>query len=122
MPQSSQARRDTDRLLLSSSDPLSKILDLAEDAIISVSQEPRIILFNQVAEKIFGYSANEIRVQSLEVLLPSLFAHAHREHIHDFAVSGHTARRMGDRREIYARRRNGEEFPAEASISKVLVE
>jgi len=110
--------RSADRLLLDSSDPLSRILDLAEDAIISVCHEQRIVLFNQGAERLFGYGAVEIRGQSLDTLLPSRFIDAHRAHIKEFAHSAQTARRMGERQEIFARRKNGEEFPAEASISK----
>lgn len=98
---------------------MAKILDLAEDAIISVDGEQRIVLFNQGAEKMFGYRAVEVDGQLLDVLLPKPLIHAHRGQIHAFAKSPAVARRMSERSRIQGRRKDGTVFPAEASISKI---
>lgn len=100
---------------------LSGIVSSAADAIISVDEHQRITLFNGSAERIFGYSASEIRGQPLDILLPERVREIHRQHIRDFAAGPQVARRMGERRPIRGVRKNGEEFPAEASISKVEV-
>lgn len=95
------------------------ILDIADDAIISVDKEQRITLFNQGAEKIFGYTASQVMGHRLDLLLPDRYMDIHRGHVKRFGQSDGEARRMGDRREIFGRRKDGTEFPAEASISKL---
>jgi PAS domain S-box-containing protein len=97
-----------------------RILSIAADAIISTDPSQRIILFNDGAEAIFGWSADEIIGKPLDILLPGRFGEVHRErHIPSFAAAAVDARLMGERREIFGLRRNGEEFPAEASISRI---
>jgi PAS domain S-box-containing protein len=95
------------------------ILDIAEDAVISVDAQHRITLFNRAAERTFGYSASEVMGLPLDLLLPDRFAAFHRQHIEGFAGSPVATRRMGELREVVGRRKDGSEFPAEASISKL---
>jgi len=95
------------------------ILEIAQDAIISVNSNQRIILFNQGAEKVFGYTQAEVIGRPLDLLLPQRLEDVHRKHIEDFARSPDVARTMGQRREVSGRRKDGGEFPAEASISKL---
>lgn len=117
--QAAQAARE-EALRLSEA-RISGIVAVAVDAIISVDQDQRIILFNYGAEQIFGYRAEEVLGQPLDVLIPPRWREAHRRHVADFAESPVEARRMGERQEIVGLRKSGEEFPAEASISKVAV-
>lgn len=96
------------------------ILEIANDAIISVDRTQRITLFNQGAEKIFGYKTEEVLGQPLSLLLPEQLRNAHQQHIQQFAQSSSgIARRMGARGEIWGRRQDGTQFPAEASISRL---
>ena len=97
---------------------LSSIVDIAVDAIVSVDDRQIITLFNQGAERIFGYPASEVIGQPLDILVPPDVHDVHREHIRRFARTGESARRMGERSEVRGRRKNGEIFPAEASISQ----
>ncbi|ACC83120.1 response regulator [Nostoc punctiforme] len=112
-------RQQTQEELRFSQARFARILDIADDAIISINGFHNITLFNQGAEKIFGYCAQEVIGQGLDLLLPQRFFQAHRQHVADFGQSPNVARRMGERREIYGRRKDGSEFPAEASISKI---
>jgi PAS domain S-box-containing protein len=100
---------------------LAGIVDIAEDAIVSINSAQQITMFNHGAEKIFGYTAAEIIGQPLDTLLPARFHHVHHRHIHHFAAQPDATRMMSERREIWGRRKNGDEFPAEASISKYVV-
>jgi len=93
-----------------------KIVEISEDAIVSIDVAGTLIIFNRGAERMFGYSAAEALGQKLDLLIPERFHHVHGGHLTRFAGGERDAKRMGERREVVARRRNGEEFPVEASI------
>ena len=95
------------------------ILAIAADAVITIDESHRIIHFNKGAEEVFGWPSREALGQPLNALLPDRFRPQHDAFIDEFGRSAETARRMGHRREVAGRRRDGTEFPAEASISKL---
>lgn len=94
-------------------------VEIAADAFICVDADHRIIFFNRGAAEIFGYAPAEVMGQPLDSLLPQRFRRAHTGHLRGFATSDESARLMGERREVFGVRKNGEEFAAEASIAKV---
>jgi len=112
-------KEELDRALRASEAKYSGILSIAADAIISVGSDQRIIHFNHGAEQIFGWRSDEAIGRDLSVLIPERYRRAHPGHMHDFARADVVARRMGERGEIFGLRRDGTEFPAEASISKL---
>jgi PAS domain S-box-containing protein len=98
---------------------LAGLLDSAMDGIITTDAAQTIVLYNQAAERIFGWEPEEVLGQSLEMLLPQRYRRAHGAHIARFGATGVTSRRMGDGTVIHGLRRDGEEFPMDASISQL---
>ncbi|MFM9881891.1 MAG: MASE3 domain-containing protein [Burkholderiales bacterium] len=96
---------------------LHRIIDTAMDAIVTIDEDQRIVLFNRAAEKIFGCEAASAIGSPLERFLPVRFRPTHREHVQRFGATGSTERAMGGGRALYGLRTSGEEFPIEASIS-----
>ncbi|AKG20570.1 response regulator [Calothrix sp. 336/3] len=95
------------------------IINIADDAIISIDRHQAITIFNSGAEKIFGYQAGEVLGKKLDILIPARFLKSHQNHVREFGNSPQQARKMAERREIFAIHKDGREFPAEASISKL---
>ncbi len=116
-------RDASERLLRTSQAKLAGILGTAADAVITVDARMQIVLFNEGAEHIFGWPAQEVLGKSIELLIPERFGDAHRDHMREFHASTDASRKMEARLpEIFGRRRSGEEFPADAAISKLIVE
>jgi len=98
---------------------LDGIISIATDAIISIDDDDRITIFNQGAEEIFGWTQGEALGQPLDMLIPERFRRVHRNHLATFVTEPTMARRMAERREVLGLRKNGEQFPAEAAISRL---
>ena len=97
---------------------LEAIVDSAMDAVITVDEEQKIVLFNRAAEMVFGLRREQALGQPLEGLIPQRFRAGHRQHVERFGATGVTSRRMGDVTTLWALRSDGSEFPIEASISQ----
>ncbi len=118
----SESTRSTATAQKHSNAALSAIIDIAADAIIALDQTFRIVRYNRGAEAIFGWTEQEMLGQPLDRLIPMGARAAHRGHLQTFAEGTRDARRMGERRTIAGLRKSGEQFPAEASISRVTVD
>jgi protein-histidine pros-kinase len=97
------------------------LLEAAPDAIVIADAQGRIVLVNSQTDALFGYSREELIGCRVEVLLPDRFRHAHVLHREGFA--GHPKfRAMGAGLELYARHKDGREFPVEVSLSPITTE
>ena len=108
-----------EELLARSEARLRSILDSAMDAIITVDDKQHIVLFNAAAERVFGCPRTEAIGAPLNWFIPERFRSGHGDHIRRFRDTGTSSRRMGEARIVMGLRRNGEEFPIDASISQI---
>jgi PAS domain S-box-containing protein len=115
-------RARAEELLRLSEAKFAGIMSISSDAVVSVDQEQRITFFNLGAEQIFGYASREVLGEHLDILIPEKFRPSHRNHVVGFGDGAVVARRMGERGQITGRRKSGEIFPADASISKIEVD
>jgi PAS domain S-box-containing protein len=105
--------------LRSSQMRLSGILEISADAVISVDEQMCITMFNQGAEKMFGYSQQEVIGQPLNILVPERLRSIHSQHMQMFASSDQQTLLMSQRRPVFALRKDGSEFPMDASLAKL---
>lgn len=94
------------------------IINSTMDAIVTVDEDQRIVVFNAAAEAMFLCPAEAAIGQPLDQFIPKRFREAHRYHIQNFAQSARNAAQL---RSLVGLRTNGEEFPFEGSVSQVSV-
>ncbi|MGH9769471.1 MAG: PAS domain S-box protein [Blastocatellia bacterium] len=104
--------------LRESKERLAGIVSSAMDAIITVDEDQRVVLFNEAAERMFGCPAAEALGQPFNRFIPERFRGAHAELLHHFEETGGISRAM---RSLTALSADGTEFPIEAAISKIEV-
>jgi two-component system sensor kinase FixL len=100
---------------------LQTLIETTQDAVLSIDREGRIVLFNPAAERIFGYSRNEVSGQKVNMLMAEPYATEHDEYIARYERTGE-ARAIGRIRMVTARRKDGELFPIELSVTEIAVD
>ena len=108
-----------DEALRDSQERLLGIISSAMDAIITVDNDQKIVVFNRAAEQIFRCPATAALGQTIDKFIPQRFREAHREHIRSFGQTGTSSRSMYSPGTLMGVRADGEEFPVEATISQV---
>ncbi len=94
------------------------VLDSSPDAMVLIDSGGHILFANQQLATLFGYHREEIRGQPVEVLIPERFRTPHVGHRGNFAAE-RRVRPMGAGLDLYARRKDGSEFPVEISLSPI---
>ena len=114
-----EARRAGGELALSEA-KMRAVLDGAVDGIITIDDNGIIESFNPAAEKIFGYSSQEVIGKNVNLIVPEPHKKRHDQYIRRYLKSG-IAGIIGIGRETEGERKNGEKFPIELGISEIKI-
>jgi two-component system sensor kinase FixL len=105
-------------LASSASHELQALLDAAVDAIIIIDHRGRIELFNHAAERLFGYSPEEVMGRNVAMLMTERDSGAHDSYLERYQRTA-IPHIIGIGREVDARRKDGNEFPVQLSVGKI---
>ena len=101
---------------MSQSDKFSALFEFATEGILVVNNRGKIIMANPAILRLFGYDKDELLNQPIETLIPERFAknhHSHRDHYSEAPKP----RNMGIGMDLFAKKKDGTEFPVEISLS-----
>ena len=93
------------------------LMETASDAIVCSNGSGRIILWNKVAEDIFGYSWQDVTGKPLDIIMPERHRQGHAAAMHKLISGGRESKMVGKAIELVGLRKNGEEFPIELSLA-----
>lgn len=97
---------------------LSLIIATAPDAIITADADGLILSFSPAAERIFGFSEDELRGKNLTVLMPEPYRSEHDGYMDKYLTTGEK-HVIGIGREVRAQRKNGDVFVAELAVGEL---
>ncbi|MBZ5642463.1 MAG: sigma 54-interacting transcriptional regulator [Acidobacteriia bacterium] len=94
------------------------LFEFSPDAIIASDAEGRITSVNARVESSFGYKRDELLGQSVDILVPERFRRAHPDRRKEYGAKA-SVRPMGAGLDLYGRRKDGSEFPADIMLGPV---
>ncbi|MCX4188030.1 sensor histidine kinase [Methylophaga sp. OBS4] len=107
--------------MLRSTAQLTAIIDSVPTAIVMVDNQGHIEFINAQTERLFGYQANELLGETIEILVPHRFRGNHPALRNQF-TNNPVARPMGAGRDLYGLRKDGSEFPIEIGLNPISTE
>jgi PAS domain S-box-containing protein len=95
---------------------LQGAVENTNEAFVTINQNHKVLFFNKAAERIFGFSREEVIGHDLDVIMSPRCSRDHHQAVERY-VQTRKPQRIGHASEILATRKNGETFPAYISFS-----
>jgi PAS domain S-box-containing protein len=105
-------------LRVDTSSLFERLFEFSPDGVLVTDQTGSIVRANAQTEHMFGYDRRELIGQLVEILIPERLRSRHPNHRSDYAAQPHT-RPMGAGLDLFARRKDGSEFPVDIMLSPV---
>lgn len=109
-----------ERSLYETAEKLKAIVDSTVDGIITIDDKGKIESFNKACSTIFGYENTEVIGKNIKVLMPEPYHSEHDTYLENYNTTGEK-KIIGIGREVKGKRKNGEIFPLDLSVSEVNV-
>ncbi len=98
-----------------------QILDNAVSGVITMDETAHVVSFNRAAERLFGYTADEVIGENIKILMPESYSVHHDQYVGNYLTTGE-AKIIGFGREVDGRRKDGVVFPMDLGISELDVD
>ena len=112
-----EAHQKTEQALRDSEGRLRAVVDHVVDAIVTIDEDGCVQSYNPAAERIFGYTPDEIVGQSISLLMPTPHTGKHSDYVASYLETG-GPKIIGIGREVVGRRKDGTDFPMELAVSE----
>lgn len=114
---SEQKARETIVRLHDSESRMQAMLNNVDEGVVTMSETGVVELFNPGAERLFGFSREDVIGKNVSILMPEPYQSEHDTYIEHYLRTSE-ARIIGIGREVTARRKNGETFPVDLRVSE----
>ncbi len=113
-------RKEAEEAVREAAVRLRAIVDTAADGIITIDEHGSVESMNLAAERIFGFSRDEVVGSNISILMPEPFRSDHGRYLTTYLTTGQK-RIIGSVREVIGLRKDGSTFPMELAVSETLL-
>lgn len=121
LEQAQQEVLDSEKRSRANEQRISTIVQSSADAIVSIDARGKIELFNQTAERMFGYSSEDVVGKNIKILMPKAIALEHDYYLEKYDPSRESSI-VDNSREVEGQRRDGTRFPLELKVTEVSID